>query len=82
MRIAPTTVNHRSIAASLFVCQYVVRTTKHRTIKLGGQIHSTKISSEFDGQGQRSKVKVTRDKKRNEKLLSHPHWQCIVRRSP
>jgi len=26
-----------------------------------------------EGQGQTSKVKVTRDKK-NEKLLSHPHW--------
>jgi len=39
-------------------------------IKLGGYIHCTKISPEFEGQGQRSKVKVTRDKK-NEKLLSH-----------
>jgi len=26
----------------------------------------------------RTKVKVTRDKK----LLSHPHWQCIVKRAP
>jgi len=36
-------------------------------------VKCTKISPEFEGQGQsqRSKVKVTRDKK-NEKLLSHP----------
>ena len=39
----------------------------------------TKISPEFDCQGQRSKIKVTGDKK-NEKMLSHSHWQCMVRR--
>jgi len=31
--------------------------------KLGGYVHSTKISPEFECQGQRSKVKVTGDKK-------------------
>jgi len=60
----------------LFVCQCVCprdnfRMTKRRTIKLGAEVHCTKISPEFEGQGQRSKVKVTRDK--NEKLLSHSH---------
>ena len=32
--------------------------------KLGSYVHSTKISPEFECQGQRSKVKVTGDKKR------------------
>ena len=40
------------------------RTTKRRTIKLGDQVHCIKVSHEFEGQGQKSKVKVTRDKKR------------------
>jgi len=31
--------------------------------KLGSYVHSTKISPEFECQGQRSKVKVTGDKK-------------------
>ena len=44
-------------------------------------MHCTKIWPEFEFKGQRSNVKVTDDKK-NEKLLSHPHWQCIVRRAP
>jgi len=29
-----------------------------------------------------SRSKVRSPEKRNEKLLSHPHWQCIVRRVP
>ena len=49
--------------SSLSVCLFV-RTTKRRTIKVGGQVHCTKISLEFECRGQRSKVKVTRDKKR------------------
>ena len=54
----------------LFVCQFVCPhdnfpTTKRRTIKLGGQVHCTKVSPEFEGQGhQGQKMK---------KLLSHPH---------
>jgi len=48
-------------------------------IKLGGYVHCTKILPEFECQGQRSKVKVTRYKK-DKKQLSHPHWRCIVRR--
>jgi len=38
-------------------------------------VQCTKISPEFKFGGQRSKVKVTRDKNKN--LPSHPHWQCI-----
>ena len=41
-------------------------------IKLGGYVHCTKILPEFECQGQRSKVKVTRYKK-DKKQLSHPH---------
>ena len=37
--------------------------TKRRTIKLGDWVQWSKISPEFEGQGQRSKVTVTRDKK-------------------
>ena len=37
-------------------------------------------SDEFECEGQRLEAKVTRDK--NEKLLSHPHSQCIVRAAP
>ena len=60
----------------LFVCLLVsvfvlphdnFRTTKHKTNKLGSQVHCTEVSPEFEGQGQRSKVKVTRNKK-NEKI--------------
>ena len=58
---------------NVFVCPHDnFRTTKLRTIKLGGYVRCTKISPEFEGQGQKSKVKVTRDKK-NEKLLTHPN---------
>jgi len=32
-------------------------------MKLGRWVHCTKISTEFDCQGQRSRVKVTKDKK-------------------
>jgi len=37
------------------------------TMKLGGYVYSTKISAEFECQGQRLKVKVTEDKKRKRK---------------
>ena len=52
----------------LFVCQFVCqhnnfRTIKHSMMKLGGQVHCTKISLEFECQDQRSNVKVTGDKK-------------------
>jgi len=50
----------------LFVCQCVYphdnfTTTKHRTIKVGDCMQCIKISIEFEGQGQRSEVKVSRD---------------------
>ena len=51
---------------SLSVCLSMhdnFRTTKRSRIKFGDEVHCTKISPEFEGQGQRSKVKVTRDKK-------------------
>ena len=49
----------RSIAKSvgcfqwrLFVCQHDnFRTSKHRTMKLGGRVHYTKISAEFEFRG-------------------------------
>jgi len=38
-------------------------------------------SDEFECEGQRSKAKVTRDKKNEKTLLSHPHCKaCAVRR--
>ena len=40
-------------------------------MKLGGQVHCTKISPEFECQGQRSKAKIAGDKK-NEKVRTHP----------
>jgi len=46
-------------------------------MQLGDYVRCTKISPEVECQRQRSKV--TEDK--NEKLLSHPHWQCCVRRT-
>jgi len=59
----------RCFQRRLFVCQCVCphdnfRTTKRRTNKVGCYIQCTKISPEFEGQGQRSKAKVARDKKR------------------
>jgi len=59
------------------VCQCVClhdnfRTTKHRTIKLVDYVHCTKLSPEFEGQGQRSKVKVTKDKKKRKTAESSP----------
>jgi len=57
----------------LFVCQHDnFRTIKRRTMKLGGYVHFTKISSEFGCQGQRSKV--TKDK--NDKV-----WHFLQRSS-
>jgi len=46
--------------------------------KLGSWVHCTQILPEFECQGERSRSPETK----NEKLLSHPHWQCIVRRAP
>jgi len=43
------------------------RTIKCRMMKLSGKVHCTNISPEFECQGQRSKVKVTGDK-RNENV--------------
>jgi len=39
-------------------------------MKLGGYMHSTKISPGFECQGQRSKVKVTGDKKQRSAAFS------------
>ena len=69
------------------VCLFVRTITSERlnvgrsnlAVRLG--VHCTKISPEFKGRGQKTKIKVTRDKN-NEKLLSHPHWQCTVRPAP
>ena len=72
----------------LSVCQYICphdnfRTTKRRTTKLGGWVHCTKILPEFEGQGQRSKVKVTRDKKRktaeSSPLIMHSRACAVAR---
>jgi len=65
------------LSVCVCVCQCVCphdnsRTTKRRTIKLRGLVHCTKISSEFEGQDQRSKVKVTRDKKERKAAESSP----------
>jgi len=52
----------------LFVCQHDnSRKINRRMMKLGGYVHSTKISPEFECQGQRQKVKVTG--KKNEKFV-------------
>ena len=52
------------LSVSLFVCQHDnFQTIKRRMMKLGGEVHCTKISSEFECQGERSKVKVIGDKK-------------------
>ena len=49
----------------LSVCQHDnFRTIKRRMMKLGGYVQGTKISPEFECQGQRTNVKVTGDKKR------------------
>ena len=40
------------------------RTIKRRMMKLGGYVQGTKISPEFACEGQGSKVKASRDKKR------------------
>ena len=49
----------------LFVCQHNnLRTIERRMMKLGAYVHSTNISPEFECQDQRSKVKVTGDKRR------------------
>jgi len=51
---------------SLFVCQQDnFRTIKGGMMKLGGQVQCTKISPELEFGGQRSKVKVSRDKKQS-----------------
>jgi len=50
---------------------------KRRTMKLGRQVHCTKISPEFEFVGQRLRSPGTK----NEKLSSHPHCQCIARRA-
>jgi len=48
----------------LFVCQHDnFRTIKRRMMKLDGYVQRTKISPEFECEGQRSKVKATKDKK-------------------
>jgi len=60
--------HRRSIAQSggsfqrrLFACQHDnFRTIKGSTMKLGGYVHSTKISPEFDCQGQRSRSPGTK----------------------
>jgi len=62
------------------------RMTKRRTIKLGDWVQWSKISPEFEGQGQRSKVTVTRDKKlkavelsiaRPYAVLSNGWYHCV-----
>ena len=52
------------LSVYLFVCLHDnFQTIKCGMMKLGGYIHSTKISPEFEFEGQRLMVKVTRDKK-------------------
>ena len=62
---------------SLFVCQHDnFRTIKGSMMKVGGQVHCTKISPEFEFGGQRSKVKVTRDttKTKNAAFFGSGPW--------
>ena len=71
--------------ASVFVCPHdIFRTITLRTMKLGGQLHSARISPEFECQGQMSKVKVTGDKKRKtaeSSLLTMHSRACAVGRT-
>jgi len=54
---------------SVFVCLHDnFQTTKLRMMKLGGWVHCTKVSPDFECQHQRSRSLGTK----NEKLLSHP----------
>ena len=63
---------------SFFVCQHNnFRMIKRRMMKLGGYVHCTKISPEFECQGQRSRSPGTKTKKcsilfRNRPLLHGP----------
>ena len=50
----------------LFACQHDnFRTTKRRMLKLGGYVHCTKISPEYECQGQRSRSPGTKKKVRH-----------------
>jgi len=70
----------------LSVCQCVCqhdnfRTTKRRMIKLGGSVHCTKISPEFEGQGQRSRSPGTKKRKTAESSPLTMHSRaCAVAR--
>jgi len=68
---------------SLFVCHMHdnFRTIKSRMTKLGGWVHCTKISREFECQGQRSKIKVTGDK-RKRKSAAFCSGVVLLRRGP
>ena len=67
----------------LFVCHYVCmhdnfETTKRRTIKLGGQVHCTKISPEFEGQDQTSTSPRTKKRKTAESSLLTMHSRACA----
>ena len=67
----------------LFVCQHDnFRTIKHRMMKLSGYVRCTKISPEFERRGQRSKVKVTGNKKKRKSAafcLGVVLWGTVLR---
>ena len=55
-----------ALSVCQFFCVFINTTTsERRMMKLGGWVHGTKISPDFECQLQKSKAKVTRDK--NEK---------------
>ena len=71
------------LSVCVFVRTITSAATKRRMMKLGGYMHSTKISPEFEWQGQRPKVKVTGDKKRKKcgiLFRSGPQGRGPVRR--
>jgi len=53
------------LSVTSFICQHDnFRTIERKMMKLNGWVHCTKISTEFEFGGRRSKVRLTRDKKR------------------
>jgi len=70
------------LLVSLSVCLHGnFGTIKLRMMKLGDYMHRTKISPEFECQGQMSKVKVTGDKKRKSATfcLGVVLWGAVLR---
>jgi len=68
-----------ALSVCLFVCLHDnFRTIKRRTMKRLGALYKNLARVCMS----RSKVKAQgRQGQKNEELLSHPHWQCIVKRS-